>query len=119
MDRRSSHNAEEDRSPSFEPRALNVLASLLPRSVRQRQIHEWRDHLDCTRENNGSTRHELLSLVRSATAIAWTTAIAPFMRVSLAPLLTAITLALDNMEGVSFRPARVVEGAGSPTTVVG
>jgi len=26
---------------------------------------------------------------------------------------------VDNMEGVSFRPARVVEGAGSPTTVVG
>jgi hypothetical protein len=70
-----------------------VLAALLPRCERQRQLHEWQDQLDCTRATNGDLRRELIELIRSAPAIAWTTM--PYaLRVSLAALASAMIATL-------------------------
>jgi hypothetical protein len=72
MDQRSLSSPDEDLAPRVERQTLRLLGSMLPRSVRARQIHEWQDQLDCTRATNGDPRHELLQLVRSTPSIAWT-----------------------------------------------
>jgi hypothetical protein len=93
MDHQSSISPEEDLAPWYERQTLRMLASVLPRSVRRRQIHEWQDQLDCTRATNGDLRRELMQVVRSAPSIAWT-AIPSFLRVSLPSLATAMMAAL-------------------------
>jgi hypothetical protein len=92
MDPHSSNSPASDPVPSIERRTLRVVAAVLPRSLRQRQIHEWQDHLTCTRENGGDTRRELLSLARSTAPIAWNAHIPRYRRVSL-HLLAATTVA--------------------------
>jgi hypothetical protein len=84
---------KEDRAFWLEQQTLRVLGSLLPRSVRHRQIHEWQDQLDCTRATNGNPRRELIELVRSAAPITWL-AMPWALRFSLPPLVTAMIAAL-------------------------
>jgi Thrombospondin type 3 repeat len=98
---------------SFERRTIKVFGYLVPRSMRRRQIHEWRDHMDCTRENNERFRRELLSLLRSAAAIAWIMRIAPVMRISLVSLVTAIAVTLLPLP---WRPAPTSQTPTSPGT---
>jgi hypothetical protein len=94
MHPRSSNNPLNDPAPSFERRTLSILAAVLPRSARQRQIHEWRDHLACTHESGGDTRRELLSLARSTAPIAWNAHVPRYLRVGLNLLAAAAAATL-------------------------
>ena len=93
MAHHSSNSPHEDVVPWLERQTLKALGWCLPRAVRRRQIHEWQDHLDCTRATSGGVGHELMQVVRSAPSIAWT-ALPSALRVSLPALMTAIMAAL-------------------------
>jgi hypothetical protein len=93
MNHRASSSPQHERVSCWERATLKALGLLLPRSARRRQLHEWRDHLDCTRAINGDLRHELLELARSAPAIASAT-IPSVLRISLPALATAMIASL-------------------------
>jgi hypothetical protein len=84
---------DDDLSSWVERQTLRLLGSLLLRAVRQRQIHEWQDQLECTRATDGNPRRELFQVIRSSPSIAWTAVPSP-LRISLPPLATAMLATL-------------------------
>jgi hypothetical protein len=84
MARRFSSDRRERRDEV----ALLLLGRTLPKSVRARQIHEWRDQIECAREAGGAPRAELVQCARSAVPISWH-ASPPIVRLALVSALAA------------------------------
>jgi hypothetical protein len=73
---------------------LRLLVAVLPASMRERQMHEWEDHLECARDRDGDSRHALMALARATPAMAWNARVPVYLRISLLPLAAAMAAAL-------------------------
>jgi hypothetical protein len=90
---RSSDSGEPRRSTTVPAeRLFRALGHLLPRATRDRQVDEWLDHLQCAQSDGWPIRREIVSLVRSAASITWSTA--PLVRLTIS-LTAALALALS------------------------
>lgn len=93
MARASSNNASGSEATRLERRTLGVLGAFMPRSVRCRQLRDWRDFLEDTRNEGGSVRRELAQFASATPVIAWRAG-PPLLRIALPPLALSLAAAL-------------------------